>query len=246
EIKRGLDRRSISYIVLLKESASSADEEILLRQQVFERLNTGGVELENQEIRHCIYHDPFDELLVELSRHEAMRRAWKLPPYSKEEDTNPSDRLLKNPQFSKMRDVEFVLRFFALRHVKYYRAGMQGFLDQYMVRSRRFNDDDINQLRERFTSTIELAQGIYETHLFCPWNPKRNQWAPKPQIAYADAIMVGLSGALDQRQTLLDRRSDVVEATRRLVSDKPKGTFTAQRNTKTDVEEPLDGSHNRL
>src|ERR1035437_4919406 len=45
EIKRGLDRRSISYIVLLKESASTSEEESLLRQEVFERLNTGGISL---------------------------------------------------------------------------------------------------------------------------------------------------------------------------------------------------------
>ena len=38
EIKRGLDRRLVSYIVLLKESATSSDEEVLLRQQVFKRL----------------------------------------------------------------------------------------------------------------------------------------------------------------------------------------------------------------
>jgi hypothetical protein len=81
QIKLGLDRRSISYIVLLKESAASSDDEILLRQQVFERLNTGGVELENQEIRHCIYHNLFDETLVELSRHPVMRRTRKLPLY---------------------------------------------------------------------------------------------------------------------------------------------------------------------
>lgn len=48
EIRRGLDRRSISYIVLLKESTKTSNDELLLRQQIFERLNTGGIELENQ------------------------------------------------------------------------------------------------------------------------------------------------------------------------------------------------------
>jgi len=50
EIKKGIDRRSISYIVLLKESAVTSEEEALLRQQVFERLNTGGIKLSQQEI----------------------------------------------------------------------------------------------------------------------------------------------------------------------------------------------------
>src|ERR1019366_5656169 len=35
EIKKGIDRRSISYFVLLKESAVTSEEEALLRQQVF-------------------------------------------------------------------------------------------------------------------------------------------------------------------------------------------------------------------
>lgn len=113
EIRKGLDRRSISYIVLLKESATTGEHEMLLRQQVFERLNTGGVHLENQEIRHCIYHNEFEELLLELSRHPSMRAAWGLPNFSQEEEDNPPDSLLNNPHFSKMRDVEFVLRFFS-------------------------------------------------------------------------------------------------------------------------------------
>lgn len=83
EIKKGLDRRSVSYIVLLKESAKTSDDEVLLRQQVFERLNTGGVELENQEIRHCIYHSSFDDLLIELSRLDQMRQAWGLVKYGR-------------------------------------------------------------------------------------------------------------------------------------------------------------------
>ena len=235
-IKQGLDRRSVSYIVLLKESASSTDDEVLLRQQVFERLNTGGVELENQEIRHCIYHNAFDDLLIELSRHPSMRRAWKLPLYSPEEDNKPSDVLLTDSHFCKMRDVEFVLRFFALRHANQYRGGMQTFLDQYMVRSRRFGDEDVRQLRDIFRGAIELADGIYGESLFRPWNPKKNQWAPLPQIAYADSIMVGLSGMLDHKSRLLERRGEIVESTRQLVISQPPGTFTGQRNTKEAVK----------
>jgi len=61
EIRKGLDRRSISYIVLLKESAETSEEQALLRQQVFERLNTGGVKLSHQEIRNSLYQGPFND-----------------------------------------------------------------------------------------------------------------------------------------------------------------------------------------
>ena len=53
EIKKGIDRRAISYTVLLKESAETTEEQTLLRQLVFERLNTGGVKLTQQETWWC-------------------------------------------------------------------------------------------------------------------------------------------------------------------------------------------------
>ncbi|WP_321922958.1 GmrSD restriction endonuclease domain-containing protein [Paraburkholderia guartelaensis] len=236
EVRRGLDRRSISYIVLLKESANTRDEELLLRQQVFERLNTGGVELENQEVRHCIYHNEFDDLLIELSRHPAMRDAWGLVRYEKEEDRNPPQKLLSNPHFSKMRDVEFVLRCLALRHVERYRGGMQRFLDEYMVRSRHFGSDDIHFLRHLFGETIELAQQIFGDILFRPWNVKADDWAPKPHIAYADALMVALSERLEDKVVLANARAHIVAGAKRLVEEEPVGTFTGQGNTREAVE----------
>ena len=246
EIKKGLDRRSISYIVLLKESAKSKDEEVLLRQQVFERLNTGGVALENQEIRHCIYHSDFDDLLFELARHPVMRRAFGLIPYSKEEDINVPYVLLNNPHYSKMRDVEFVLRTFTLRHVTHYRGGMQSFLDQYMVRSRRFNSDDIEQLREVFVTSIELADEIYGPHLFRPWNRKTSDWSAKPQIAYADAIMVGISDRLQSAAELRKAKAKIVEATKQMTLASDPKTFTGQRNTKADVMNRISAYKNML
>lgn len=246
EIKKGLDRRSISYTVLLKESAKSKDEEVLLRQQVFERLNTGGVALENQEIRHCIYHSEFDELIFELARHTVMRQAFGLIPYSPEEETNPPAVLLNNPHYSKMRDVEFVLRTFTLRHATQYRGGMQSFLDQYMVRSRRFDSEDIKKLREVFVTTIELAYEIYGDHLFRPWNPRINNWSTKPQIAYADAIMVGLSERMDKAEQLGVAKAGIVEATKQMTLASEPGTFTGQRNTKADVINRLTAYKNML
>jgi uncharacterized protein with ParB-like and HNH nuclease domain len=59
KIRAGIDCRSISYVVLLTESAENEEEALLLKQLVFERLNTGGVELSQQEVRNCIYQGPF-------------------------------------------------------------------------------------------------------------------------------------------------------------------------------------------
>lgn len=235
EIRKGIDRRSISYIVLLKESATTTDEEALLRQQVFERLNTGGVELTNQEIRHCIYHCRFDDLLMDLTKDSRIRLAWGLPLYSTEEESNPPPGLLKNRFYSQMRDAEVILRFFALRHAAQYKGGMQTFLDHYMVRARRFSEEDIAFLRTVFVQTLDLASDIYGEHLFHLWDHIKQRWTERAQIAYTDAVLVAFSQLLDQQQALKARKVQVVEQTKALFSALPPGTFTGQRNTKADV-----------
>ena len=238
EIKKGLDRRSISYIVLLKESATGKDQ-MLLRQQVFERLNTGGIELENQEIRHCIYHNEFDLLLIELSRHPLIRKAWDLPLFGPEEEINPPESLLSKPHYSKMRDVEFMLRFFALRHIDNYRGGMQSFLDQYMVRSSRFTNDDISQLRLIFEETIQICGEIYGDVLFKPWQQKTNSWAKIPQVAFADAVAYGVCCLRDRRDEILAKKDVIVKNTKKLILESDKSLFTGQGNTKKDIETRL-------
>jgi hypothetical protein len=239
EIRKGIDRRSISYIVLLKESAETTEEEALLRQQVFERLNTGGVELENQEIRNCIYHGRFNNLLLNLTKHSAFREAWGLPAYSESEEKNPPEELTNNNFFRQMRDAEIILRFFALRHAENYRRGMAGFLDLYMVRSKRFTDDDINVLGVVFRQTIELAHAIYGKQMFHPWDKNKQTQTERPYVAYADALLVGLSRHLDKADLLLAKKDKVIEQTRSLIANNPPGTFTGQKNTKKDVQERI-------
>lgn len=212
EIKKGLDRRSISYIVLLKESAETSEEEALLRQQVFERLNTGGVKLSNQEIRNSLYHGRFNDLLLESARDPLFREAWHIPLYSESENLFLSDDLAENRPYLMMRDVENVLRFFALRHVEHY-------------------------LRTLFKQTVKLAADLYGSLLFRPWipEPPPGKWADKPQVAFADSVMVGLSQNIEHSEVLISRRERLIDETKRLFGAYPAGTFTGRGNTKQDV-----------
>jgi hypothetical protein len=239
EIRKGIDRRSISYIVLLKESAPTSEEEALLRQQVFERLNTGAVKLSHQEIRNSLYQGKFNKLLLEVARNPLYRAAWGVPPYTPGEEQTLSDELGKNKNYIMMRDVEIALRFFALRHAEHYQRGMKGFLDLYMVRSRSFTDGDIAFLKSLFDRTLELAHAVFRETLFRPWEPKGHQWADKAQVAFADAVMVGLSRHLDSAVVLTGKRARVLAETQHLFEDNPQGTFTGRGNTKQDVQDRI-------
>lgn len=91
-------RPTIRSIIILRQS----DPEI--KFQVFERLNTGGVRLNPQEIRNSVYRGSLNDLIIQLSEDKLFRSMLGV----------------KNPEKSKlvqyMRDCELVLRFFALRN----------------------------------------------------------------------------------------------------------------------------------
>lgn len=215
QVKAGIDRRSISSIVLLRESAPLDEQAKLLRQLVFERLNTGGVKLEKQEIRNALYQGELNDLLLKISKTDLFRRAWQLPLYSSEEDGGHTE-IFENEFFRQMQDLEVVLRFFAFRHYEQYKHGIQGFLDLYMIRSLNFSQEDIALLENMYNQTIELAIEIYQDLVFKPYNRKKGAWSERPEKAFYDAVMVGLSRFWDRRATLISRRELIIQKTQKL------------------------------
>lgn len=238
QVRQGLDRRSISYTVVLRESTQNEEEAVFLRQTVFERLNTGGVELEAQEIRNCLFQGPFNDLLMELTKQDDFRDALCLPRFSADE-TEPNAAIKKHTMYQKLEDAELVLRFFALRHVSNYTRGMRGFLDLYMSRARSFSQDDINYLREVFMKTIVLARNIFGENIFRPYQPEEKQWSTRLHKTFYDSVMVGLSTHLDSIDMLVSKRERVIEDTKRLFESNPEGTFTGRGNSKADIQERI-------
>ncbi len=238
KLKAGIDRRSITSIILLKESTADEEEAWALRETVFERLNTGGVELEYQEIRNALYQGPFNELLFDLARLDQFREAWGIPRYVDGEiEKNPD--VLKNSLFAKMEDLEIILRFFALRHASHYRRGMQGFLDLYMMKACKFGDADIAELRQQFINALNGAIEIYGSNVFRPFDVDRNQWEGRPHKAFHDAVMIGVASQIHRMADFPKYKNKVVERTVELFKSHQKGTFTGRGNTKADVQERI-------
>ncbi len=235
-IRAGIDRRSISTIVIITESTTDPEEAMFLKQQTFERLNTGGVDLSKQEVRHCLYHGKFDELLLELSRNPIFAEAWGIPTQNDDPD------LEKNNLYKKMEDAELVLRFFALRNKDYFRGQMEDFLNFYMIKSTQFSDKDIELLREIFLETIELANQLYEENLFKPFNAKK----PISYKAYYDAVMVGLSKHLSNAELLISQKSLVIEETKKLLEEDKSRLFTGGGKTKADIQQRIELFDNML
>jgi hypothetical protein len=239
-IRDGIDRRSISWISVLRESSENEEESVLLNQLVFERLNTGGVELSHQEIRNALYAGPFNDALLELSREAAHRQAWGLPEFSESEIEGSPEYLEGISFYEKMEDVEVILRFFALRNADFYQRGMREFLDLYMLRARNFTSTDIAKLKELYERVIALALAIYGDHVFRAYDVQAAAWGTRRQKAFADAVLVGLANNLDRAATLLTHSTRVVEATANLFITSEKGALTGRGNTKKDVQSRIE------
>lgn len=234
-VRAGIDRRSISSIVMLKESAPEDEEAVLLREIVFERLNTGGIALGRQEIRNALFQSHFNDELIKMSRHDIIRFAWNLPKYSDEEMATKPRKLFDASFFKKMQDVELVLRFFALRNAEHYRKGMQPFLDIYMMHASEFNENEAAQLRYLFEECIEAAGDIFDEHVFCPYKAEDGEWSYTPSKGFYDAVMVGLANNRESLQTLVERKDAVVSESEKLFRDHEDGTFTGRGNSRADI-----------
>lgn len=114
-IQRGLLRRTISAVVLLAETSRPEDSDIDVRMALFKRLNTGGVNLNPQELRNALYPSPFNEMLHRLARWDTFRDVWGIPRYSDEEAERVPKIVQTNALYKTMADCELVLRFFAIK-----------------------------------------------------------------------------------------------------------------------------------
>lgn len=179
KIRDGIDRRYISSIILLKETADNEEQAAILKKMVFERLNSGGVKLGSQETRNAVYDGPLNKLCLELSTDERFRKMWGIPlqePLSEqndedaEEDTGDESTNAGKRMYEKMEDVELVLRFFAYRNIDQYKAGLNkisDFLDRFIVKGNQFPKSGLTEYRSMFESTVGFLWDTLEAESFC-------------------------------------------------------------------------------
>lgn len=190
QIRAGLQRRSLSAIILLKESAPSKEAITRLRRYVFERLNTGGIGLNAQEIRNCVHSGQFNDLLLKLSRDELFTSMWDIPSHEPNETTEPSEKLSRNVLFRSMRDAELVLRIFALMDPANVVGGMKRTLDNSMEKYSNFSTTELGHLESQFLQSLHLAHAIGGIDTFRV--PTPNSERGRHSASLFDGIMVAL------------------------------------------------------
>ncbi|MER8425008.1 MULTISPECIES: DUF262 domain-containing protein [unclassified Mesorhizobium] len=205
-VRRGLERAKISAITLMSDNSSPAEDSLDLRAQVFERLNTGGERLNQQELRNSLYSGEFNALLIELSETRAFTDAWEIPNHedNTRADGTSSAELSANTLFKRMADVEIVLRFFAFREPKDIAGSVRSMLDGTMKRLRRPDAAALQTLRQEFVQALELCVAIFGPHIFrLPPNGDKPGKISRPLY---DAEMVAVFNLRQYRDALLNNR----------------------------------------
>lgn len=153
---------------------------------IFERLNTGGINLNPMEIRKCVYFGKIFSLLEELNEYEPWRKIIGKPKIDK-----------------RLRDVEMILRVMALTDsLDKYEKPMKGFLNKYMQGKNRLSEEEqgnyVEEWREQFKKICDCV--IEEL------GEKPFHLRGRLNYAVMDSVMTTVSKYLTQKLDNLKKR----------------------------------------
>lgn len=151
EDQRRIRNTTIHAIVFMQRHPLHGDTSLY---QVFERINSGGRTLLPQEIRNCVYQGPINSLIIELNDNNNWRNLFG-----------------KDEIDTRMRDMEYILRFFALsnENILYDEKfpasiSLKKYLNQFMDDNN--NDGVIENFRNRFIRSIDYAESVFGNSAF--------------------------------------------------------------------------------
>lgn len=160
------------------------------KYEVFLRLNTGGEPLNHQEVRNVAFAGPLNSKIIEASEHDFLRRQLKI-------------RSQSSPAYSDMTDVEFVVRFLAMRSTwERFSGNYRTTLDSYMLANRSLDPNEAYIEIKRFNRAIDWCQSLWGEHAFKRFDGK--QWRDQLIGGVYDAQML----ACDQLDNKVLGRAD--------------------------------------
>ena len=210
DIRTGLEDRPIKVIVLNDKS------DLQVRFDLFERLNTGGVRLTDQEVRECVFMGDFIDLLTELSEHKDFKKVVVLAKGNQQDGTAQ----------------EYVLRFFAfLEGYKSFEHSVKDFLNDYCASAAA--SPKLIARRKIFTETFDYLAEVFPNGL-------KSRKGTTPVNLY-EGISVGAALALRAQPDL-----DYPKGLDWVISDAMRKVSTGATNTRSRVTGRIELSRDRL
>lgn len=166
-------RATVRAIIILRQS----DRDI--KYEVFQRLNTGGVRLNAQEIRNSAFTGELNDKILELSELKVFHRMLGVKSKA------------KSRIYQEMKDTELVLRFFSLKDVwEKYAGNLKRVMDIYLDTNKDIKKPEVKELERIFMETLEKVEIIFGSDgSFRRWLPSNNKWKQQVSAPLFDAQM---------------------------------------------------------
>ena len=201
-LERPMQRRIEETSLMVNVIQHGTPEEVTFN--IFSRINTAGMPLSGQEIRHALHKGEVLGFLKDLAHGKAFIDATR---------GSVSDE--------RMGARECVLRFMAFRDRKWAKYGASDDLDRWLGSAM----DDINQmtdaerssLRETFEHAMRTAYEIFGKHAFRKRYGDDDDRRRPVNKALFEAWSVGLAQALDVREKLVARSDALVAGSHELM-----------------------------
>lgn len=188
-----------------------------IKFNIFKRINTPGLKLENQEIRHALYQGSATKLLEYLSETTEFKEATN--------NSIPSERML---------DREFILRYIGFKYLgieqfKQCGASVDVFLNQTMEYLNNCTSNQLEEIKETFINSMKCAYNIFGEYAF-----RRISGIPPAKrnpinVALFESWSIGLSFlSKDEQSMLVDKKQYVLDAFVQILQDH---TYSSDINT---------------
>lgn len=123
---------------------------------IFQRINTGGIQLNDQEIRQALYSGRGTDLIKELAERKEFKEATQFAVRSE-----------------RMLDREYALRFLSFTELDYkkeYKGNIDNFLIKGLKKANNFNEKDIMRVTKRFVRVMNICKDVFGKYAFRKYN----------------------------------------------------------------------------
>ncbi len=182
---------------------SESDEDA--KFELFQRLNTGGVPLSEQEVRNCV------AVMINKSLYAWLIERSTYAPFVK-------TIAQTGTALEKQADIELVLRMLAFRHIRYDgRMDVHEYLDDALLQLARNKDIDWKSERKHFEAMFSLLELAFHDKAFRKWDG--SEFKGKFLMSLYEVIGYGVSGNLEKIQSLGNPKQFVREKAKTLWSE---------------------------
>lgn len=209
--KRVLSNGNLRVILIFNDSHPE------IKYDIFMRLNSGSVKLNEQELRNCLYRGSLNDLIKGLAKNPKLLNILGL----------------KSPH-KRMVDCEMILRYFAFSNnfdkenmtIKDYKGATKTFLNSFFANNQNIELGKINELRDKFNTVIDSVYEVFGDKAFRKLNDEG--FETKINKAIMDVIMISFEQySLD---AIKEKKTEILTLYKKKL-DEPKFNMAVTQGT---------------